>query len=90
MAGFLSRLVTKICHVLTTVDEPRRNADSAREGSLEVIVRVLWPQMVLKNVRDIHGLALAIILERLNSHGAFPEVHDKTRATGSGPIVKTT
>ncbi|GJW10059.1 hypothetical protein Tco_1575886 [Tanacetum coccineum] len=26
MAGFLSRLVTKICHVLTTVDEPRRNA----------------------------------------------------------------
>ncbi|GKD98501.1 hypothetical protein Tco_1382398, partial [Tanacetum coccineum] len=26
MASFLSRLVTKICHVLTTVDEPRRNA----------------------------------------------------------------
>ncbi|GKF83324.1 hypothetical protein Tco_0244980, partial [Tanacetum coccineum] len=46
--------------------------------------------MVLKNVRDIHGLALAIVLERLNSHGAFPEVHDKTRATRTGPTVKTT
>ncbi|GJS77914.1 hypothetical protein Tco_0727795 [Tanacetum coccineum] len=39
---------------------------------------------------DIHGFALAIVLERLNSHGAFPEVHEKTRATGSGPTVKTT
>ncbi|GKB62221.1 pre-mRNA-splicing factor SYF2 [Tanacetum coccineum] len=47
-------------------------------------------EMVLKNVRDIHGLALAIVLERLNSHGAFPEVHEKTRATGTGPTVKTT
>ncbi|GJV21187.1 protein MOR1 [Tanacetum coccineum] len=46
-------------------------------------------EMVLKNVRDIHGFALAIVLERLNSHGAFPEVHEKTRATGSGPTVKT-
>ncbi|GJT23333.1 hypothetical protein Tco_0893270 [Tanacetum coccineum] len=125
MAGFLSRLVTKICHVLTTVDEPRRNAgrtfkvahqnllttrtmddedapglkalltfklhdEDAAEGFFGDIVRVCGPQMVLKNVRDIHGLALAIVLERLNSHGAFPEVHDKTRATGSGPTVKTT
>ncbi|GJT99368.1 hypothetical protein Tco_1109707 [Tanacetum coccineum] len=95
MAGFLSRLVTKICHVLTTVDEPRRNAgrtfkvahqnllttrtmddedapglkalltfklhdEDAAEGFFGDIVRVCRPQMVLKNVRDIHGLALAI------------------------------
>ncbi|GKG15107.1 hypothetical protein Tco_0354707, partial [Tanacetum coccineum] len=26
----------------------------------------------------------------LNSHGAFPEVHDKTRATGTVPTVKST
>ncbi|GKA64017.1 protein MOR1 isoform X1, partial [Tanacetum coccineum] len=62
----------------------------AAEGFFGDIVRVCGPQMVLKNVRDIHGLALAIVLERLNSHGAFPEVHDKTRATGTGPTVKTT
>ncbi|GJT25758.1 hypothetical protein Tco_0895695 [Tanacetum coccineum] len=64
--------------------------EDAAEGFFGDIVRVCGPQMVLKNVRDIHGLALAIVLERLNSHGAFPEVHDKTRATGSGPTVKTT
>ncbi|GJV77252.1 hypothetical protein Tco_1508836 [Tanacetum coccineum] len=100
----------KILHVLTTVDEPRRNAgrtfkvahqnllttrtmddedapglkalltfklhdEDAAEGFFGDIVRVCGPQMF------IHGLALAIVLERLNSHGAFPEVHDKTRAT---------
>ncbi|GJV10769.1 MOR1-like protein [Tanacetum coccineum] len=64
--------------------------EDAAEGFFGDIVRVCGPQMVLKNVRDIHGLALAIVLERLNSHGAFPEVHDKTRATGTGPTVKTT
>ncbi|GJY71755.1 protein MOR1 [Tanacetum coccineum] len=62
----------------------------AAEGFFGDIVRVCGPQMVMKNVRDIHGLALAIVLERLNSHGAFPEVHDKTRATGTGPTVKST
>ncbi|GJS47753.1 protein MOR1 [Tanacetum coccineum] len=56
--------------------------EDAAEGFFGDIVRVCGPQMVLKNVRDIHGLALAIVLERLNSHGAFPEVHDKIRATG--------
>lgn len=44
----------------------------------------------MKNVRDIQGPALAIVLERLKSHGAFPEVHDNTRTTGTGPTVKTT
>ncbi|GJT29198.1 protein MOR1 [Tanacetum coccineum] len=62
----------------------------AAEGFFGDIVRVCGPQIVKKNVRDIHGLALAIVLERLNSHGAFPEVHDKTRATGIGPTVKST
>ncbi|GJY90809.1 protein MOR1 [Tanacetum coccineum] len=43
--------------------------------------------LVMKNVSDIQGPALAIVLERLKSHGVFPEVHDKTRAR---PTVKTT
>ncbi|GKE51454.1 hypothetical protein Tco_1486610, partial [Tanacetum coccineum] len=64
--------------------------EDTAEGFFGDIVRVCGPQMVLKNVRGIHGLALAIVLERLNSHGAFPEVHDKTRATETGPTMKTT
>ncbi|GKB41265.1 hypothetical protein Tco_0886207 [Tanacetum coccineum] len=112
MADFLSRLVTKICHVLTTVDEPRRSAgrtfkvahqnfltnrtmdDEDAPGlkalltfklhddkPLFFILFLLLPAGpgVKKNVRDIHGLALAIVLERLNSHGAnSKKYHDKT------------
>ncbi|GKB14127.1 protein MOR1 [Tanacetum coccineum] len=62
----------------------------AAEGFFGDIVRVCGPQIVKKNVRDIHGLALAIVLERLKSHGVFPEVHDKTRVSRTGPTVKTT
>ncbi|GKE66110.1 hypothetical protein Tco_1520271, partial [Tanacetum coccineum] len=40
----------------------------------------LSKQLVMKNVSDIQGPTLAIVLERLKSHGVFPEVHDKTRA----------
>ncbi|PWA75050.1 armadillo-type fold protein [Artemisia annua] len=39
---------------------------------------------VMKNVTDIQVLALAIVFERLKSHGALPEVHDNTRTTGIG------
>ncbi|GKA88384.1 hypothetical protein Tco_0810148 [Tanacetum coccineum] len=125
MAGFLSRLVTKICHVLTTVDEPRRNAGRTFKvahqnllttrtmddedapglkalltyiklmmksgvGFFGVLIESVEPTNGHKNVRIFRTRALAIVLERLNSHGAFPEVHDKTRATGTGPTVKTT
>ncbi|GJR11583.1 hypothetical protein Tco_0794235 [Tanacetum coccineum] len=143
MAGFLSRLVTKICRVLTTrktVDDdevaPRRNKvrtfkvldqnllttrtmddedapglkavpnfqvpdevepedviDPAEMNTLESRLGSLIQHDTITRVpafKDIHGLALAIVLERLNSHGAFPEVHDKTRATGTVPTVKST
>ncbi|GJR11582.1 hypothetical protein Tco_0794234 [Tanacetum coccineum] len=131
MAGFLSRLVTKICRVLTTrktVDDdevaPRRNKvrtfkvldqnllttrtmddedapglkavpnfQPAEMNTLESRLGSLIQHDTFTRVpafKDIHGLALAIVLERLNSHGAFPEVHDKTRATGTVPTVKST
>ncbi|GJW35868.1 protein MOR1 isoform X1 [Tanacetum coccineum] len=50
----------------------------------------LSKQLVMKNVSDIQGPTLAIVLERLKSHGVFPEVHDKTRVSRTGPTVKTT
>nr|GEZ60931.1 hypothetical protein [Tanacetum cinerariifolium] len=94
-------LVTKICHVLTTgktVDDdevaPRRNAVCTYKGPNQNLLTTRKMdgkdapglKAVLKNVRDIHGLVLAIVLERLNSHGAFQEVHDKTRATELGQL----
>ncbi|KAF5768404.1 hypothetical protein HanRHA438_Chr14g0646651 [Helianthus annuus] len=53
------------------------------------IVRVCGPEMVMKNVRDIQGPALAIVLERLKTHGAFPEVHENTRTVPAGQPSKT-
>nr|GEW51009.1 protein MOR1 [Tanacetum cinerariifolium] len=47
------------------------------------IVRVCGPEMVMKNVRDIQGPALAIVLERLKSHGVNPET------LGTGQTGKT-
>ncbi|GKC61403.1 hypothetical protein Tco_1089001, partial [Tanacetum coccineum] len=65
--------------------------EDAAEGFFGDIVRVCGPQMVLKNVRDIHGLRSCNCSLTDESHmRAFPEVHDKTRATGTGPTVKTT
>ncbi|KAJ0442218.1 hypothetical protein HanRHA438_Chr16g0753981 [Helianthus annuus] len=42
----------------------------------------------MKNVRDIQGLALAIVLERLKTHGAFPEVHENTRTQEQSQLDK--
>ncbi|PWA59320.1 ARM repeat superfamily protein [Artemisia annua] len=76
--------------VAVAMTDKSADVRKAAEVCFGDIVRVCGPQMVMKNVRDIQGPALAIVLERLKSHGAFPEVHDNTRTTGTGPTMKTT
>lgn len=61
----------------------------AAEACFGEIVRVCGPEVVMKNVRDIQGPALAIVLERLKSHGAFPEAYDTTKTVPTGQTVKT-
>ncbi|XP_035837751.1 protein MOR1 isoform X2 [Helianthus annuus] len=61
----------------------------AAEACLRDIVRVCGTEMVMKNVRDIQGPALAIVLERLKTHSAFPEVHENTRTVPAGQPSKT-
>ncbi|GJY71752.1 hypothetical protein Tco_0475455, partial [Tanacetum coccineum] len=73
--------------------EPEDVVDPAEMITLESRLGSLIQHDTITRVpafKDIHGLALAIVLERLNSHGAFLEVPDKTRSTGTGPTVKTT
>ncbi|GJY77664.1 protein MOR1 isoform X1 [Tanacetum coccineum] len=72
----LDKMVQYITPSMTPMTEAKLGADGLRN--------------VMKNVSDIQGPALAIVLERLKSHGVFPEVHDKTRATRTVPTVKTT
>ncbi|KAJ9565978.1 hypothetical protein OSB04_001944 [Centaurea solstitialis] len=65
----------------------------AAEAFFGEIVRVCGPEMVrglpvMKNVRDIQGPALAIVLERLKSHGGFSEAYDTGRTVTTGQTAK--
>ncbi|XP_076948805.1 protein MOR1-like [Bidens hawaiensis] len=74
--------------VAVAMTDKSADVRKAAEVCLGDIVRVYGPGMVMKNVRDIQGPALAIVLERLKAHGAFPEVHDNTRTAPTGHPTK--
>ncbi|KZV45890.1 hypothetical protein F511_32448 [Dorcoceras hygrometricum] len=60
----------------------------AAETLLTEILRVCGQEMVTKNLRDIQGSALAIVIERLKPHGALQESFDPGRAVSSGLTSK--
>ncbi|KAJ0715347.1 putative armadillo-like helical protein [Helianthus annuus] len=57
--------------VAVAMTDKSADVRKAAEACFRDIVRVCGPEMVMKNVRDIQGPALAIVLERLKTHGAF-------------------
>ncbi|KAI3741132.1 hypothetical protein L1987_58799 [Smallanthus sonchifolius] len=75
--------------VAVAMTDKSADVRKAAEVCFGDIVRVCGPEMVMKNVRDIQGPALAIVLERLKTHGAFPEVYDNTRTIPTGQPPKT-
>ncbi|KAL8192496.1 hypothetical protein R6Q57_027681 [Mikania cordata] len=75
--------------VAVAMTDKSADVRKAAEACFGDIVRVCGPEMVMKNVRDIQGPALAIVLERLKTHGAFPEVYDNTRTIPTGQTMKT-
>ncbi|XP_022036003.1 protein MOR1 [Helianthus annuus] len=75
--------------VAVAMTDKSADVRKAAEACFGDIVRVCGPEMVMKNVRDIQGPALAIVLERLKTHGAFPEVHENTRTVPAGQPSKT-
>ncbi|GKA79011.1 protein MOR1 isoform X1, partial [Tanacetum coccineum] len=101
--GIVSDIVQYITPSMTPMTDAKLGADGrtdlfdslSKQLAIQLRPKIgmsnqLSKQLVMKNVSDIQGPALAIVLERLKSHGVFPEVHDKTRATRTGPTVKTT
>lgn len=70
--------------VAVAMTDKSADVRKAAEVCFGDIVRVCGPEMVMKNVRDIQGPALAIVLERLKSHGAFSEVYDTTKSVATG------
>ncbi|CAH1448437.1 unnamed protein product [Lactuca virosa] len=88
---WLSRQLTGIAEFPDAIQLLRPVAAAMTDKSVDVrkaaetffgeIVRVCGPEMVMKNVRDIQGPALAIVLERMKSHGAVADVHDSVKTT---------
>ncbi|XAR66434.1 hypothetical protein NMG60_11012669 [Bertholletia excelsa] len=60
----------------------------AAEVCFGEILRVCGPEIVTKNLKDIQGPALAIVLERLKPYGAFPESFESVRPTSMAPASK--
>uniref|UniRef100_A0A5B7AKF7 Protein MOR1 n=1 Tax=Davidia involucrata TaxID=16924 RepID=A0A5B7AKF7_DAVIN len=60
----------------------------AAEVCIGEVLRVCGQEIVTKNLRDIHGPALAIVLERLKPNGAFQETFDSAKTISTGPTTK--
>lgn len=88
---WLSRQLTGVAEFPDAIQLLRPVAAAMTDKSVDVrkaaetffgeIVRVCGPEMVMKNVRDIQGPALAIVLERMKSHGAVADVHESVKTT---------
>ncbi|CAN4084015.1 unnamed protein product [Withania somnifera] len=60
----------------------------AAEACFGELVRVCGQEMVSKNLKDIQGPALAIVVERLRPYGVLQETHDLGRTTSTGITSK--
>ncbi|KAL7242510.1 hypothetical protein ACSBR1_014978 [Camellia fascicularis] len=61
----------------------------AAEVCIGEILRVCGPDAVTKNLKDIQGPALAIVLERLKHSGAFQETFEVAKTISMGPSSKS-
>ncbi|KAL7243803.1 hypothetical protein ACSBR1_016095 [Camellia fascicularis] len=61
----------------------------AAEVCIGEILRVCGQGTVSKNMKDIHGPALAIVLERLKQHGAFQETFELAKEISTGLTSKS-
>ncbi|XP_050225850.1 protein MOR1 isoform X2 [Mercurialis annua] len=61
----------------------------AAEACITEIVRVSGQETVEKNLRDLQGPALALVLEKVKPHGAFQESFESAKSISMGPSTKT-
>ncbi|KAK9267215.1 hypothetical protein L1049_009635 [Liquidambar formosana] len=61
----------------------------AAEACITEILRVCGQETVTKNLKDLHGPALTLVLERLKPHGAFQESFESVKATSMGLTSKS-
>ncbi|KAJ6753503.1 MICROTUBULE ASSOCIATED PROTEIN XMAP215 [Salix purpurea] len=61
----------------------------AAEACISEILRVCGQEMIEKNLKDINGPALALVLERVRPAGGFQESFESTKTISTGPSSKT-
>ncbi|EEF28119.1 microtubule associated protein xmap215, putative [Ricinus communis] len=61
----------------------------AAEACITEVLRVSGQETVEKNLKDLHGPALALVLERVKPYGAFQESFDSAKTISMGPTSKT-
>lgn len=61
----------------------------AAEACINEILRVSGHEMIEKIVKDIHGPALTLVLEKLKPYGAFQESFESARAVSVGATSKS-
>ncbi|XP_050288115.1 protein MOR1 isoform X4 [Quercus robur] len=79
-------LLKPACSAMTDKSSDVRKA---AETCINEILRVSGQETVEKILKDLHGPALALVLERLKPGGAFQESFDSAKAISMGPTSKS-
>ncbi|XP_011010439.1 PREDICTED: protein MOR1-like [Populus euphratica] len=79
-------LLKPACSAMTDKSSDVRKA---AEACISEILRVCGQEMIEKNLKDIQGPALALVLERVRPAGGFQESFESTKTTSMGPSSKT-
>ncbi|KAI5572012.1 hypothetical protein BDE02_11G133800 [Populus trichocarpa] len=61
----------------------------AAEACISEILRVCGQEMIERNLKDIHGPALALVLERVRPASVYQESFESTKTISMGPSSKT-
>ncbi|KAK9681891.1 hypothetical protein RND81_10G035200 [Saponaria officinalis] len=74
----------------TSVAMTDKSADvrKAAEACLAEILKSCGPEMVTKNLKDIQGPALALVVEKLKHYGAVPDLYDSAHISSAASVPK--
>ncbi|XP_057538805.1 protein MOR1-like isoform X2 [Amaranthus tricolor] len=61
----------------------------AADACLSEIVKGCGPELVMKNLKDIQGSAVALVVEKLKPYGAVPELHDSSHISSTASLPKS-
>lgn len=96
---WLSRQLSKLndfpdaVHLLkpaaTAMMDKSADVRKAADICLSEIIRACGPETVTKNLKDIQGQALSVLVDKLTPHGAVPELNDSAQAVSTTSLPRS-